>query len=211
MDSSVQRMLDLSASMDEQLARLFERPRRAGNPRALVTIALCDVALEHGRAQRILIEAGCQTTAMAMVRLQFEAVVRAIWLHHGATEEWVERFCAPMEPGQLAEPALGPSVDAMLATISQTAPAFVGRMLVDLKAASWQPMNSYVHGGIRPVVQTLAGCTPPHLIGILRNANGLALMAGNVFVMACGDAELAGRIREVQLASMECLSPVRGA
>jgi hypothetical protein len=35
----------------------------------------------------------------------------------------------------------------------------------------------------------------------LRNANGLALMAGNVLVMAGGDAALAGRIREVQLAA----------
>lgn len=68
MDYSVRRMPDLSASMDVQLARLFQRSRRAGDPRVLVTMAPCEVALEHGRAQRILIEAGCQATFVATAK-----------------------------------------------------------------------------------------------------------------------------------------------
>lgn len=208
MDTSVKHMLELSERLGEQLASLFERPRQPDSQRALLTLAMCDVAMEQWTSQRILIHAGCHTSALALIRLQFEAAVRAIWLHEGASDEWLERFSAPMEPGQLSEPVLGPSVDAMLQTINKTAPAFVGLMLGELKTASWQPMNSYVHGGIRPIVQTLAGATPYQLVSVLRNANGLAMLVSNVFVLACRDSSLGGRIRQIQLANPECLPPV---
>ena len=78
--------------------------RRPPSRRALLTLALCDVAVEFWVAQRLLIRAGMHTAALALVRLHFEATVRAIWFHHGASDEWLDRFAAPMAPGQLAEP-----------------------------------------------------------------------------------------------------------
>lgn len=168
MSEDVARTLELSARLEADLVPLFARTRRPADQRALLTMALCDVAMEFWMSQRLLIGAGRQTAAMALVRLHFEAVVRAIWMHHGASREWLERFVTPMAPDQLAEPALGPSVDSMLQTIGKTAPPFLGQMLGELKAASWQPMNSYVHGGIRAIVQTLAGSTPYQLVSVLR-------------------------------------------
>lgn len=184
-------------------------PRSPPSRRALLTFALCDVATEFWLAQRLLIRAGTHTAALALVRLHFEATVRAIWFHHGASDEWLERFAAPMAPGQLAEPVLGPNVDAMLQTLAKTAPPFLAQTLGAFKAATWQPMNSYVHGGIRPVVQTLAGCTPQQLVGVLQNANGMALMTANLLVVALQDPALAGRIGPIQQAHRVCLPPTQ--
>ena len=208
MDESVNRMLEKSAALNERLADLFAAPRPPQSPRELLTVAMCSVAMEHWFSQRLLIEAGCHTTAMALVRLQFEFVVRAIWMHHGATDKWIEAFTSPMQPGQLSEPILGPGVEPMLETIARTAPAQIGAMLQQLKAGAWQPMHSYVHGGVRSVAQTLAGATPYQLTSVLRNANGLAMLAANLLMIVENDSSKAGRIREIQIANLDCLPPL---
>lgn len=207
MDESIQELLKQSHRLDADIGALFEEAGPPPSRRALLTMAMCQVAMEHGASQRLLIEAGCHVTALALVRLHFEAVVRAIWLHHGASEEWLERFSAPTAPQQLAEPVLGPPVDAMLQRIDATAPPFVGKMLRDLKTATWAPMNSYVHGGVRAVVQALAGCPPSQLDSVLRNGNGLALLTANVFVITSGDGRFVGRIAHIQAAHRACLPP----
>lgn len=208
-DEALADLLDQSERLEGDLAPLLAHPRRPPSRRALLTLALCDVALEFRMAQRLLIRAGMHTAALALVRLHFEATVRAIWFHHGASDEWLERFAAPMTPGQLAEPVLGPNVDAMLQTLAKTAPPFLAQTLGGFKAATWQPMNSYVHGGIRPVVQSLAGCTPQQLVGVLQNANGMALMTANLLVVALQDPALAGRIGPIQQAHRACLPPMQ--
>jgi len=201
-------MLEQCERFEGDLAPLLAHPRRPPSRRAVLTLALSDVAVEFWVAQRLLIRSGMHTAALAVVRLHFEATVRAIWLHHGASDEWLERFAAPMASGQLAEPVLGPNVDAMLQTLAKTAPPFLAQTLGAFKAATWQPMNSYVHGGIRPVVQTLAGCTPQQLVGALRNGNGMALMTANLLVVALQDPALAGRIAPIQQKHRSCLPPV---
>lgn len=202
-------ILEQSERFERDLAPLLVHPRRPPSRRALLTLALCDVAVEFWVAQRLLIRADLHTAALALVRLHFEATVRAIWFHHGASDEWLERFAAPMAPGQLAEPVLGPNVDAMLQTLAKTAPPFLAQTLGAFKAATWQPMNSYVHGGIRPVVQSLAGCTPQQLVGVLQNANGMALMTANLLVVALQDPALAGRIGPIQHRHRACLPPMQ--
>jgi hypothetical protein len=208
-DEALADMFEQSERFERDLGPLLSHPRRPPSRRALLTLALCDVATEFWVSQRLLIRAGMYTAALALVRLHFEATVRAIWLHHGASDEWLERFAAPMAPGQLAEPVLGPSVDAMLQTLAKAAPPFLAQMLGAFKAATWQPMNSYVHGGIRPVVQSLAGCTPQQLVGVLQNGNGMALMTANLLVVALQDPALAGRIGPIQQAHRVCLPPTQ--
>lgn len=202
-------MLDQSDRFERDLATLLAHPRAPSSRRALLALALCDVATEFWRGQRLLIRAGMHTAPLALVRLHFEATVRAIWLFHGASEDWLDRFAAPMDPGQLAEPVLGPNIDAMLLTLAKSAPPFLAHTLGAFKAATWQPMNSYVHGGIRPVVQSLAGIAPQQLIGVLRNGNGMALMTANLLVVALQDPALAGRIGPIQLAHQTCLPPMQ--
>lgn len=74
-----------------------------------------------------------------------------------------------------------------------------------LKAATWKPMNSFVHGGVHAVVQGLRGIPPEKLIKVLINANGLALMNAQALVIGLADPRLTGRIREVQALHSACL------
>lgn len=202
-------MLGQSERFERDLVPLLTHPRDPSSRRALLTLALCDVVTEFWVAQRLLIRSGMHTAALALVRLHFESTVRGIWLFHGASDEWLERFAAPMAPDQLAEPVLGPNIDAMLLTLSKSVPPFLAQTLGAFKAATWQPMNSYVHGGIRPVVQSLAGCTPQQLVGVLQNGNGMALMTANLLVVALQNPALAGRIGPIQQVHRGCLPPMQ--
>ncbi len=164
------------------------------------------VSLEHWGAQRLLLREGLCVTGFALVRLQFEAVVRAIWILECAKDEWLERFVAPMADGQLEEPVLGPPVPAMLSAIVMTAPVIAG-MLSQLKDGAWAPMHSYVHGGVRPIAHTLAGATYYQVSAVLRNANGLGLMAVNAMTVAFQDPRLGGFVAHLQRTYGDCLPP----
>ena len=129
---------------------------------------------------------------------------------HGATDEWLERFITPKDPTDLGETAAGPAVDVMLNNIDTTAPPFVGKMLREMKTATWKPMNSFVHGGIHAVVNQMVDTSPGTLVSLLRNANGMSFLAGQVLVIASRDPSLCGRIGQIQRANLEALRPLNG-
>lgn len=51
---------------------------------------MCSVALEHSVSLRQLILNGNYTSAICIMRSQFEAVTRATWLFYGASEAKIE-------------------------------------------------------------------------------------------------------------------------
>src|SRR3546814_3733277 len=72
----------------------------------------------------------------------------------------------------------------MLDFIARHHPADIHQPLGALKEATWRLMHSYVHGGIRPVVQSFVAF-PHHEAGsLLINANGVLLLATNAVRMA---------------------------
>lgn len=169
---------------------------------------MCLVAIDHGNGQRLLVMTDHVVTALALVRVQFEALVRATWMLHGATEEWLERFTTPKDPGVHDETVMGPPVDSMLDAIETSAPPFVGKMLREFKTATWKPMNSFVHGGVHAVANAMIHTPPEKLVSLLRNANGMSFLAAQILVIASSDPSLTGRIRKIQMANPDALPPV---
>jgi hypothetical protein len=94
----------------------------------------------------------------------------------------------------------------MLATIRETHPRWVSEALTALKDATWKPMHSYVHGGIRPVVQVISGCPDEKQIAVVKNANGFLLFASNVRQICCGSTS--GLLMAVQARFAGCLPPM---
>lgn len=47
---------------------------------------MCSVALEHGMSLRALMAMGLPTSAVGLMRLQFEALTRAMWLQYAASD-----------------------------------------------------------------------------------------------------------------------------
>jgi hypothetical protein len=208
MDQTLQHMVELSFKLNDDLAQLIYDAQLPSDRRGQLATAMCQVAIGHGNGQRLLIMTDHVVTALALVRVQFEALIRATWMLHGATDDWLERFVTPKAPEDLGETVMGPKVESMLTAIDGAAPPFVGKMLREFKTTTWKPMNSFVHGGVHAVVNAMVDTPPEKFVSLLRNANGMSFLAGQVLVIASRDASLAGRIRRMQLANLEALPPM---
>ena len=86
------------------------------------------MALDHGRGLRALL-ADVPPSAIALLRPQYESLVRAVWARHAATDSELERLLAPltMESQQAAKSL--PGVPAMLASIENSGPRGAGALL----------------------------------------------------------------------------------
>lgn len=51
---------------------------------------MCSVSFEHAESAKILLASGNFTSALGLVRLQYEALVRALWLRYAASVKGVK-------------------------------------------------------------------------------------------------------------------------
>jgi hypothetical protein len=199
------RILDDSAAFDEDVTRLLEAGWNTSSLRQRVCMALCKAAHEHGVSQRLLMGAGYSGTALALIRLHFETVIRAAWTQKGATDKWLEEFSKPVPLGDLNEPQLGPPIPSMLDTIAVKEPAMADefRKLY----ATVKVMHSFVHGGAHQVVHALRGYEPGKLVSVMRNRNLITLNLCNVIVVGSGRPELHGSVGRLSKAHAGCMPP----
>jgi hypothetical protein len=165
------------------------------------------IVRQHTAAQWLLMQANLDVSANTLVRPAYEALVRTVWCLDGADEEWIVKFLSP-NPEAVnsdAETEMGPSVVKMLPIIKQCHPLHIYQPLAALKESTYRAMHSYVHGGIRPVVQSLSEFPVKEATSLIINANTMLLMATNAVRMACGLAS--PRIPRLYKRYADCFPP----
>jgi hypothetical protein len=173
-----------------------------------VAMVACGVAFEHAEGLRILFDATCSTSAVSMLRLQFEALTRAMWLLYAASDLAVEKLTAPLTPESEKMANKLPMVGDMVELIVKKAPPAASQMLVQFKDTSWSAMNSYVHSGIHPLRRHAEGYPPYLILQILRNSNGLNTMTGMLAAILTGDERCIKPMREIHRGFADCLPPL---
>ena len=207
-DEELAEILSLSEMFDDDIYALLENCWNLSSQRQVICLAFCKAAIEHGVSQRVLIGVGLHGTALSLIRLHFEAVVRAAWVLHGAKDDWLVKFSASVPIGVLDEPQMGPPIPAMLDAIKLHAPQAahdLSRLNETVKV-----MHSFVHGGAHLVVHALRGYPPEKLISVLQNRNLLSLMLTNVMVIASQQPQLTRIVRQLGEAHVGCLPPKSG-
>lgn len=204
-EDELKSMLAQSWALAEDLSALMASPPHPTTSRQAMVRGMCNTSHSHYHSQRVLMELGATPTALALVRLHYESVVRSLWYAVGATDDWIGRM-KPEDSVENGEPVLGPPVDAMLNRLGEVAPGHISAALRALKDASWKPMNSLVHGGLHAIFTGLVDAyTPYHLIGVLKNANGLATMNVQALLISCNDVRFGGALASVQQKYRKCL------
>jgi len=199
----MEQLLDRSTDMCGSFAVVLSHIPYEVTKRSAIVSSLCSLGLEHGYALRMLIASEAPSSALALFRCQFEVVTRATWTAFAAKEEWVSDFTTPVEG--LAEPVKSPSMDEMLKNITASAPPKASRELSLLKDAVWKPLHSYVHGGVRPVAETLTGYESDFLRKTVLNSNGLSAMAAMVLAGLSADTQPLMEIVRLQHEYIDCL------
>lgn len=156
--------------------------------RELVVRGFANIVRQHVSAQWVLVQRELDVSATALVRPTYEALLRVIWSMRGADEDWITQFLTPNDAALASggETRMGPDVATMLKAIAVQHPAEIHAPLLALKEATWRAMHSYVHGGIRPLVQSFVPFPHKEAGSLLRNANGMLFLATNAVRMAYG-------------------------
>jgi hypothetical protein len=172
------------------------------------SVSAASVALEHGRALRVLVADGLPTAALSLMRLQHEALTRALWLLYAADDLAIKKLNAPLS--KEAESAAGklPMLADMLKQLSSkpaAAKALVGLMAFKDNNAS--ALNSFVHGGIHALQRQAQGYPMPLIVSALRNCNGLMVMTAMMLAVLTGRQALVHAVSQLQVSFANDLPP----
>lgn len=211
------RIIERSGELTGLIASAWQSMPLPTEPRSRAAEGLCALTIEHAASIQLLIDA-CPVSAIALMRPQYESLVRAVWAKHTAAESDLNRLLAPLtiESQQAAKKL--PGVPEMLAGLERSGPPGAAGLLARARARLGDGLNSYVHGGIHPFARTRVGYPIRFLVDMQKNSNALSILTLIVLAEVSVDPEvleflaaLHGEFGDVlpELEPFECGQPDR--
>ena len=185
--------MTIDASIDEyqQLTREFtEAVNKMSFPahdRLRIGAALLDQSHEHSVAILVLLNHQCTGAAFALLRGQFESVLRGFWILRCASDGQLERF----KEDQIDLHSREIIEDVEIALGEQSS------VLSEIKRRSWPALSSFVHGGFHQAVRRISGdsITPVYTdkekLSLIKFSRFLYLLAAVETCYVGGDEESA--------------------
>lgn len=195
---TVEELLEKSDRIQVALGILFDYENKGMSKREIAAALMCDASFEHGSSHRTLIRLGNITSAASLLRVQYEACVRALWLIYGASDNQVEKLMSDLSLESEKRASKLPMLSEMLKQIEGEAPTEAVRMVNEFKGATWKSLSSYVHGGIHVTNQYKNGSHPILLLELVKMSNGLLIMTSIILSTATGDTRCIAVLSDVK-------------
>jgi hypothetical protein len=160
---------------------------------ALASILL---SLEHASVLRSAFVLAAPNSAAALLRLQFETLVRSAWLLFAAATEQIDKLDVALDHDsqRLAEKL--PRLHEMLAAVERNAPKGLSVPLAEFNHCHRQPLNSFVHGGIHAIRRRQGGFPIELAIQLIKMSNALLHLAYRML------ADLGGAVRMTDVTNL---------
>lgn len=201
-------LLARSAALEERIADFFALPLANSSPRLQSVQALTSLGFEHATSLKYLVAARLCTSAAALLRVQYESLVRALWVLYCASDAKAEQMIADLTYESAKQNSKIPMLSEMLEDIEQKAPHAPVDKLKAFKYSAWRPLNSFVHGGIHAVNRHGRGF-PLELVHMqVRHSNGLMGIAGNLLLIITGVPPEAQVMTKLYDEFSECFPPI---
>ena len=165
---------------------------------------LCGVSLEHAGGVRVLINSGTFTSALGVLRMQYEALVKAVWAFYAASDNMIGKLQSDLNTGSVNWADNIPSLKELLSELEENIPRQVIGQLLEFKEYSWKPLSSYVHGGIHAITRHGQGYPAEILVQAVKLSNGLQLMAAMMLIILSGDTGNQGKLPGIQQRFSDC-------
>ncbi|MGZ8159361.1 MAG: DUF6988 family protein [Methylobacter sp.] len=200
------RVIARSEEFEDELFQLLQSSSFTNNNKSTAILAMYNIAQEHAVSLRELTRLRLLTSAMGILRLQYEAVVKAIWLLYAASDSAIEKLVAPLTPEseQIANNSL-PSFSNMMKEIEKRGAPGVHRHLIGFKDNSWRPLNSFVHSGIHAVNRNKDGYPIALLYSAIRQSNNLTHMSAIALAYLLGNDDLTISVALIYKKYADCL------
>lgn len=168
------------------------------------------LSMEHATAALVLVQNDMEASGMALLRPQFESLVRAFWLMYAASETHVEKLSMPLTIETARRGDDLPMLSEMLKRLEGVpgAPAHIVTQLQEYKEVTWKALNSFTHGGIHPLSKFVTGYPPKLVFDTLCNSNGIFMMAAQLLCITTGIPENQFHWRKLVDEFADCFRPV---
>lgn len=189
------KLLQCSAEYEKIMVNVLNYPPYEDSDRSRVSRIMCSVSFEHAESIKILLATHNFTSSLGLLRLQYEALVRSIWIYYAASDVVVKNLASELttDTARKASNHL-PMLNEMLQKMEGKAPKNALDPLLEFKEYSWKPLSSYVHGGIHAIDRHSKGYPMDLLINTLKASNGVNGMTGYFLALLTGNPELAKNI-----------------
>lgn len=178
--------------------------------RVLLSRTLAITSLHFAAAVRSLCDSSLALGSAAVLRSQFEALLRGIWTLHCASDLQVEKLSLELSAESQQATKNIPMTAEMLGAIEMV--PHLANLLISLrefKESSWLPLNSFVHSGIHAIHWTKFEPPPALLEQMFRSSNGLAVLAFQHLAILTGKPGLQGRVISACAPYSSCLPTPR--
>ena len=197
-------LLHQSDELATELAALLALPLHNNSPRITSSHTLCSVSFEHAESVRILISLGNFTSSLGVLRMQYEALVKAIWALYAASENSISKLQSSLDAKSAKWADNIPLLSELLVELDGKAPAQALGPLNEFKEYSWKPLSSYIHGGIHAITRHGKGYPTELLSEAVKSSSGLQVMTGMMLVILSGDNRQQGRISSIHKKYASC-------
>ena len=199
------KLLQRSAEYEKLVTGMLSFPPYEHSARSRVSRIMCSVSLEHAESTKMLLAAGNFTSALGLLRLQYEALVRAIWIYYAASEMVVEKLSSDLSVESAKKAEKLPMLSEMLQKMHGKVPKNALDPLLEFREYSWKPLSSYIHGGIHAIDRHYKGY-PIHIVKqALKASNGVSGMTGYFVAVQSGNSELTKEFHKSFYDYQDCL------
>lgn len=185
----------------------------AGSERFALSVTAAALSIDHARALRALVADGFVSSAVPLMRLQFESTTRSAWLLFAASEGQVTIAAAPLtvEADEAARklPVAREMIKQLRgASIAVPAAGAPAAMLGRFEDMQRHALNSFVHVGVHALRRHQDGFPLKLVIQLIECSNGLVTIAAMLLAMLTSDRVLAARMNRVHVGFEDCLTPL---
>ena len=157
---------------------------------------------------RPLLERIGPCTLVPLQREPYEALVRATWILHVASEAQVGRLAGELSSERQQAAKNLPSVKDMLEALVRSGPPGSGQSLARFRDRLWDGLNSFVHAGLHPLARRHSGYPTQLLADVLRNSNAVMALTGIVLTELNQEEQAAWRFSTVLSEFADCVPAV---
>ncbi len=203
-------LLSRSSDMYAFMASHVEQLHQAGPVRGLKFHAAFQSGLlsfEHGYSLLKLVEQGAVSSGFALMRPQFECLIRGFLLLYADTEVWLEKIAAlgtvGLDEMKKYEPPM--LADMFKALECSAVPPDILAQLKSFREVNNIALNSFTHGGLMALVGNGAGYKPQSLYNALRNCNAVAAINMQMLSILTGVKDAMTPVRTIHQQFTDCL------
>ncbi|WP_445427357.1 DUF6988 family protein [Alishewanella sp. HL-SH05] len=165
------------------------------------------LSFEHGLSALKLIQDGFLSSGFALMRPQYESLIRGFWLMFADNTTWLAKLSSAGqvkadEFKKLETPMLG---DMLKALDKTEAPAHILTQLHEFRTINNTPLNSFTHSGLLALIGNGNGYEPKMMYDAIRNCNAVAAINMQMLSNLTGYDEAMEPISDLHHQFVDCL------